>query len=44
MIRVGQMMLSQTLRIHAGPTLYQDENYVKKVISMFIEKEGTFSF
>ena len=36
MLRVGQMMLAQTLRVHAGKKKYSDENFLSNVVSEFV--------
>ena len=43
MVRVGQMLLAQTLRVSAGPSLYMEEKHTQKIISEFIEREGIYS-
>jgi cysteine protease ATG4 len=43
MIRVGQMMLAQGMRIHKGPTFYQDEKYIQRLLEAFLERKGRFS-
>ena len=43
MLRVGQMMLAQVFRIHAGQDLYSDEAFLNHVIHEFINPLGKFS-
>jgi len=42
MLRVGQMMLAQTLRIQKGECFYLDEKWLEGVIWDFIDKDGSF--
>jgi cysteine protease ATG4 len=43
MLRVGQMMLAQTLRIQKGPNFYASENSLKELLFDFINENGKFS-
>ena len=43
MLRVGQMMLAQAFRIHAGQELYSDEGFLNRIIYEFINPSGKFS-
>lgn len=43
MLRVGQMMLAQVIRIQKGPNFYSDEKFISKLIWEFMNENGRFS-
>lgn len=43
MLRVGQMMLAQVLRLSAGFEMYYDKKYIKKIVNEFMLSEGKYS-